>query len=273
MKSIESEVFQEADSLKAMYMKGSLGKDELKEAQTKLATGLVRRLSAELAKVEFAETSWCATHQRRCPVSPRGDPRWRDALWLEGAGTTCCPWSRMSPGLHWLDAATLPCLAWAYACRFYEPDVIVHECVPDFAAGSLSKIMSEDGQQLKSVYARPVPLSALPHYEAHSEVISPVDLGIPAARPRRYTVLALSPFVRLPALSVRTAFFRTLELDARVFLVATAAQKGQEHQGMFERTGGCELDPGDDSAKLNILDVLGSGNLDRLEGYQVPIVV
>eukprot|EP00971_Amphidinium_carterae_P329642 6462235-Amphidinium_carterae.3 len=54
----------------------------------------------------------------------------------------------------WLHESTLPALTWAVSTRFMQPDLVLHECVPGFAANVLSNLLN--GRRL-AAYVRPIP--------------------------------------------------------------------------------------------------------------------
>lgn len=75
--------------------------------------------------------------------------------------------------------------------RFYEPDGILHECVPSFPPHILSDIMNDPEMKLKCT------TSVIPDFDPDrvedwgmvTNVFSPLNLGIPVNRLRRYTWL------------------------------------------------------------------------------------
>lgn len=154
----------------------TLGKVAADDARAKWVSELgskfldqAKRALGKLDWSKYGQFSWCVRHGRMCPLKPAVGPR--DA-WIEIAGSTCVAWSTMGAGWGWLDASTVPCLTWAYWAASAEPDCIVHENVRPF-----DWKFFED----PAIFAG--------RYWVASQCHSPVDQGIPANRPRRYTVL------------------------------------------------------------------------------------
>ena len=125
----------------------------------------------ELGKLDWqtCNTSWCLLHRRECSLKPAAGPR---DTWIEIAGSTCVAWSTMGAGWGWLDSSTVPCLTWAFWASNASPDCVIHENVRPFDWGFFRdpEIFGE-------------------RYWVASYCHSPVDQGVPASRPRRYTVL------------------------------------------------------------------------------------
>ena len=115
------------------YKAKNITKASYKQWQANLEREYLCLLIKTFDKVEFSMTSYCFVHGKQCNVSPRavGRSSWKAgkaSMWLEGAGSICCPWSLMSHGNgnRWLDAATLPCMTWLYGLLFYQPDLFIH---------------------------------------------------------------------------------------------------------------------------------------------------
>ncbi len=113
------------------------------------------------------------------PAGPRAsedqDPRASEAytefphgLRVEIAGSTCVSWSAMGSGLEWLHDSALPCLVWIHWIAFSLPHIFVHECTTHFDESVLRDVLSAA-------------------YVVTSFHTSPVDLGIPSRRSRKYT--------------------------------------------------------------------------------------
>ena len=181
--------------------------------------------------VEFNLLAKCVKHGRMCPISPRHDQRLRDMYWIESAGNTCCPWSSMSPTAIWLDKSTLPFVVWAYSTRFYEPDTIIEENVPQFQKEVLHNILNVlSANALKDVYTRSYHQQAIDicdpgsamvitsrKYDHHGEVFSPTLLGVPSERWRQYNVFNLWPFVQGKfGVPFDALFYRQLKCNASI---------------------------------------------------------
>ena len=103
-------------------------------------------------------------------------PRKPGQLWVETGGNTRTPFSKRGKGLMWLDPQSLPCLVWAFSLKRGPsggPDALVDENVPGFDAEAFFRMV-------------------WPGAHICSETFSPCDLGIPAHRPRKYSLDKLS---------------------------------------------------------------------------------
>ena len=243
-------------------------KTEFTEATVRLGILLVEELCKELENIEFNELDWCLQHEQFCPISPRSNPELKDALWIEAAGNTCCPWSVMSDLSGWLDGSTLPFLVWCYSCRFYEPDQILQENVAGFDLDKLVAILNSDsGHQLKHVNTRPPENyeTTARRYSASSFAFSPSDLGIPSDRRRVYSAFALEPMLR-PVRSVgfEVLFFRTRIADASMYLGNVGKDRREAEMvalAATSETSWSQAVLGSDSAGLH---VLAEGDFARL---------
>ena len=132
---IEQSIFDEWEATQMEHKNGGIDDTVSAVQKEELGIKLFDEVSLVLAACEFQTQAWCFKHNMSCPISPCGQVLFgNDGLWLEGAGSTCCPWSRMNMiDAMWLDRATVPFLVWAYSTRCYEPDGGAHECVPGFS--------------------------------------------------------------------------------------------------------------------------------------------
>ena len=220
---VEKRVLNENATLIEDCARGKVPDAKLKEEQGRLARVLVADLKVILAAAEFEESAFCIRHGTMCPINPRAAQGMEQSLWVECAGTTCCPFSAMGAGGHWLDKATAACLTWAFSVRYYLPDIVLHECVPRFTEGTLNEILGSMPADGHSVYARDTSEDTELSYAMESLVFSPKDLGVPSSRARKYSAFFLSPWVRPPALSVPTTFFRELLVVALAQCCATVS--------------------------------------------------
>ena len=82
-----------------------------------------------------------------------------------------------------------------------QPDLLLHECSPAFPEAEMRQVLNDRvDEQMRCIFARHYDdESHEPHERSESDeeaqtyvlasmVLSPVDLGVPASRPRRYTV-------------------------------------------------------------------------------------
>lgn len=107
---------------------GNIGKkefDSLRRTYTgEILTKSCERLESSTCNAE----AYCFLHDKMCPLSPRTNADYRDALWIETGGHTCTPWTPMGSHTGWIDLASVPLLIWAYSLRFFEPDMVLTEC-------------------------------------------------------------------------------------------------------------------------------------------------
>jgi len=121
------------------------------------------------------------------------------------AGTTCTSWSRLGARRKWTAASAIAFLAWAFETRFWAPDLIVHECTADFDVAMLQRIFGDA-------------------YSIQSLVFSPVSLGVPTSRPRRYTLLiaraSLVPECPFTREGLGALMFKRCVADGHIFWTA-----------------------------------------------------
>jgi hypothetical protein len=100
---------------------GSMSQESYARLRQDLGSQLLAELSSQLQQIEFEESAWCYVHEKKCFVSPRFDPDFKNFLWLEAAGNTCCPWSAMSTGQGGLTKP--PCRFWLHGTFLHIPVV------------------------------------------------------------------------------------------------------------------------------------------------------
>ncbi len=93
--------------------KGGVTKQEFDTERAAIGDDMYMRLFACLDGAVFRDEVYCAIHDKMCPVSPRQNSYDCDGdalFWIELAGNTCCPWSRLNNGDRrgLLDEATYP---------------------------------------------------------------------------------------------------------------------------------------------------------------------
>ena len=160
-----------------------------------LGKQFVQRAMKELKALDWSECSqsWCVAHGKLCPLKPAAGP---EDVWIEIAGSTCVAWSSMSKSRWgWLDASSIPCLVWAAWVAHARPDCIIHENVRSFDWTFFNALDIIDD-----------------NYWVASACHSPVDQGIPANRPRRYTIL-LSKSLRMLTIPGSIATESETDLD------------------------------------------------------------
>ena len=199
-------------------------------AKKSLGMELLKEASALLHKTTFASFAYCLKHKQMCCLNPRLDPELQDRLWVEVAGTVCKPWSTMGTMGDWLHPTSLVFLVWAFSMRFYEPDMILQECTRRFDYDKLYGILAKRGHTtrlpIRSPFTRYLPDGKrIPTWKMKTEIIDPLDLGIPSRRPRRYTYFWIEEVVDFPwPLSIKELFSRSLQGTSALYKVATSEQ-------------------------------------------------
>ena len=202
-----------------------------------LAARFLQKLDGALAQAEFNSFSWCVAHNCYCPISPRSDPRFKQMLWVEAIGPTCCPFSTMRKGGghqlgSWIDRSTISALAYVYSAKFFEVDLILEECVLGFQEDIFDQILrAKTWETPKHVDTRPIqPDEDKPRSYVMSKLsFSPTQLGIPSMRCRKYCAYHLQPFLKpLPVNLFCDLFFSRLLVDASAYVVATPNMVEQE---------------------------------------------
>jgi hypothetical protein len=153
--------------------------------------------------------AWCFKCSSLCRIHGPGDTAERSTR-VAIAGTTCTSWSVMGRGSksrRWMAQSALPFVVWAWETLAWEPDLIFHECTPDFDVATLQVIFA-------AIYV----ITTL--------VFSPVHLGWPASRSRRFTLLVHRERRALPlelsAAVFSSLFFPKCSINGSVFWCAAA---------------------------------------------------
>lgn len=195
------------------------------------------------AKWRFSRSdkAWCVRHKKYCKRWPK-----EGQLHVEIAGTTCVGLSRMGNCWMWLDDATIPCLVWAAAIRSIQPTLVVHECVPQFKVEVLAELLG-------------------PAFSISSVVFSPVDLGIPTERIRRYSIADCSK-----ASIVHRAYdveqfsrfaFRRLMVDGNIYFITENTDKVLQQEA--------ERRSMDATTVKHWRDILTASQRQRLDDHEV----
>ena len=147
--------------------------EQLSRPQIKLAGDRFLKEACSLlnsSRDGFKDRAPCVNCNRMCRWSP--PPPKKGEIWVEVAGNTCTPWSVRGKSWGWLDVQSLPALVWAFSLKFAPamPDIIINECVPSFPA--------------EAFFSQVFPGSVV-----RSTTFSPVDLGLPVNRLRRYSLI------------------------------------------------------------------------------------
>lgn len=99
LKTIEAHYFDLWSATKQECKSGDTSKKDFESWRSRIEDEYLKELVTRFAAIEFQEDAYCFVHERMCPVCPRaGGSPYKDFIWGEAAGTTCCPWSRMHSG-------------------------------------------------------------------------------------------------------------------------------------------------------------------------------
>ena len=154
--NLEAVVLAAWEDSKLEHGQGNINKLVLERDRKRLCDKFLTKLDAILKDVDFAAKAYCHRCRKLCFISPRANEEQEYAkyYWVEGAGSTCLPFTSLGQHGVWLDPATLPFMTWLYSCRYYQPDAINHECVAGFPVTMLTKVLNDDPQsQLKCIHA------------------------------------------------------------------------------------------------------------------------
>lgn len=203
--------------------------------------------------------AWCYKCRRRCPCFPHFQEVGQRLL-IEIAGTTCVAWSSMSASASgWLHNSSIDFFAWARMVQCIEPHMVIHECVEKFDPAILSFILGDK-------------------YTIESVCHSPLSMGFPSMRQRRYTVCILNGCrqARSDGLQLKMdrgyslasfseVAFRPTPVDGRVYLKASKSQQVR----VFDEYAAIKHLPGDWCRVQGWcwLDVLCPGAQRRLMGW------
>lgn len=270
------------EDLKSQRAGGFLSQRDFADAVATLSEDYVYTPKHALEHAEFRELAWRYRHSKLCPITPRADGGCRRMIWADGSGSICCPWSAMGARSMWLDRASLAFFVWAYSSRYFEPDLIVHECAVAFPEQALADIFGPPSPSppsvpiMKSPWARP-PGNGPEGYLLASHTWSPVDLGIPSNRPRKYTSMHLIGSLArcgLEDVDIARLFYRRLDADPSVYFSAPASQQNLELSGSrgsrdSRVEGRATIDGGALSAACSAGVLLSNADYARLEGYVV----
>ena len=176
-----------------------------------------------LRKVSKLAKSWSFNRSKRsrcyrCGASHLCQrwPRKNRALHIELAGTICVAFSSIGLGWAWLDPSAIACVAWATMMKAIEPDVIIHECVPAFDVETLHSMLG-------------------PKYAMQTLVFSPISLGVPSERPRRYTVFhhltSTCSTVPFDTFHFSKYCYRRLVCDGNIYFVTKESELSKAKKG------------------------------------------
>eukprot|EP00971_Amphidinium_carterae_P352805 6492736-Amphidinium_carterae.2 len=192
-------------------------KEKNLRARRKEEMGMALReeLCVLLAQCSFRSEVYCLKCHKECAVDPK---KFHHGWHVEIAGITCKPWSRLQMNNEcvygqWLHEATLPCLTWLFWLRFCKPHIVIVECVDHLDNDFLFSVLCKDEL-----------------YNCRSEIFSPVALGIPSQRLRKYMVCVRSDTFQIdrkPEQSYLEVFGRPLSCTSSVYHVASVDEIGK----------------------------------------------
>ena len=276
LERLQAKYLQLQEDSKAELSCGSFAMTDFQQHIRLLSDEYSAKVMMVLENAEFQEDQWCLRHQKRCPVCPRSCGSNKDRMWIEAGGSVCLPWVSMGDMNSWLHPSTLAFFVWCYSVRFFEPDLILHECVKGFPEQMLVDIFAPApaaAMQLESPMAHPLSMSMPSGYKVTTRVSHPWTLesrrvGLEhihacSCSPRLYHVLAKPIFGDI--------FFKELAADASIYLVAPESEKLAESKEVIQKVDAASkprrvvhLESGEPSAEK----LLHPGDYARLEGYR-----
>ena len=157
MQTILARWLQQTEELKKPSKAEEASRAHVTAELNRIADGLLQELRGELKDLDFQGQAFCKIHQRLCNVNPR--VHYPDHFWIEASGVTCRPFSAIGSRAGWCHTSTIPCLTWLYAMRYHEPNLLLHECVPQFPMAVLEQIWNEEPLQDHPKSLHSIPLS------------------------------------------------------------------------------------------------------------------
>ncbi|CAJ1454758.1 unnamed protein product [Effrenium voratum] len=170
-----------------------------------------RKAASILDSAELSDAMYCRGCQKQCRRFP-GTRERANAVWLEIAGSPCVPFCKgaYGTGLSWLHPVSVPVFIWLHSLKRAQPDMILHENVPDFTPLVFDLVLNAEEQC----------------YSVESVVWSPSAHGLPISRDRRYTLCRrLASFTRKLDFNydaLQQYFFASQVADAHIFFQASA---------------------------------------------------
>ncbi len=178
----------------------SVSRDTLRKTHLALSRAFLRAAKKALSRTALRSTAWCYAHDTYCPCEP-ASAKYR----VEAAGVTCVAWSTLGNHEGWLHSSAMPCVVWLESIRQTEPDLVLCECVRAFPEADVTEYLGES-------------------YIVQALLTTPVDLGAPAARHRKYTLMwnKKSVIMRFDYTAEHFAmmFHRDCMLDGAVYFCA-----------------------------------------------------
>eukprot|EP00969_Alexandrium_andersonii_P240229 10604848-Alexandrium_andersonii.AAC.1 len=106
-------------------------KASMKDAHDEIGYRVLQEMVSILDCLEFDVAVECLRCRSHCFLNPR-QSGYSDSFWVEMSGTTCVAFAQVGGHGGWLHPSTFPALVWAESCRYWRPDIVIHECAPAF---------------------------------------------------------------------------------------------------------------------------------------------
>ena len=203
-----------------------------------------------LANIE--KTGWCYRHSKRCPLHPEASNESAPFIHIDISGNTCTPWSMAGSRRGWCDKASLASLCWGQHLHIASPALVLNECTPKWPASLFFSVFLTSTHSCTSLH------------------ISPVDLGLPCARPRLYTLAykeATIGMTRDWRALVVDACYRRLVSTAKIYFIAPESELASYVTEVARRRH-IDLPAG---AALEARDLLSPDARERLRAYKRAI--
>lgn len=150
--------------------------------------------------------------------------------------------------MQWLDEESVTALVYLFSLRAYRPDIFINECTPYWQAEVMEDI--------------------LPEYAFQSLVFTPLDLGIPSSRERKYTIginkATMTQLLSLDSATFQSLTYHRLACDATIFLRASEKLVKDYLDRVAGRRG---ILPRQDGQTFLARAVLPTGDRLRLDAY------
>ena len=135
----------------------------------KMLFDMVELLKSILSSSALAATHYCHRCESQCRIhGPASLEACTTTLAI--AGTLCTPWSSIGSRKKWMHHTCISFAVWVHLMLVRLPDIVIHECTPGFDVSVLVAFFGA-------------------YYCIQSVVFCPLQLGVPARRKRRFTVM------------------------------------------------------------------------------------
>lgn len=178
------------------------------EARDSIGQELVFSLCHVLEQVDWKPqpAQHCYRHECECPIWGSLDPLPDSILKLSVVGNECLDWTSFGKHFGECGSGLMVLLAWCHEMLALGIDVIIQECTPLFRLWILEYVFV---------------IKTGGRYRVQARTFSPVDLGIPASRPRQYVIITHVKFnILLPfdGAAFEDILFRTFAV-VRLYLL------------------------------------------------------